>query len=373
MDVKICEGDTLFHNGKAAFQTGKYIDSLKTYFGCDSIATYKLTVLKRSVVDTLMSICLGDSAVLWGKVYRQAGLFRDTFVNHLGCDSIQTLRLKVYFDSVSQVQTRCLGDTVWVGKKGYTKTGIYTDTLRSSKNCDSVIVTNLTVNMPVTILSQLDFCNVDSLPYGGKNYAIPFKLRDSLYTWQGCDSVFLLEVNGHWVNADFTIDSSDFPEYRFLENSTGAKLFQWDFGDLSKSNTATPFHTFVKSYQGMVYKVCLVVEDAFGCQDTVCKNVWVRPMKDIFIPEGISPNGDGINDSLDLTGLWAFPDAEWTIFNRWGQVVFFANAQNPVSWTGKCNSRGCNGRLLPEGVYFIVFDYHDGLHKRVNANIYLKQ
>jgi gliding motility-associated-like protein len=373
MDVKICEGDTLFHNGKAAFQTGKYIDSLKTYFGCDSIATYKLTVLKRSVVDTLMSICLGDSAVLWGKIYRQAGLFRDTFVNHLGCDSIQTLRLKVYFDSVSQVQTRCLGDTVWVGKKGYTKTGIYTDTLRSSKNCDSVIVTNLTVNMPVTTLSQLDFCNVDSLSYRGKNYAIPFKLRDSLYTWQGCDSVFLLEVNGHWVNADFTIDSSDFPEYRFLENSTGAKLFQWDFGDLSKSNTATPFHTFVKSYQGMVYKVCLVVEDAFGCQDTVCKNVWVRPMKDIFIPEGISPNGDGINDSLDLTGLWAFPDAEWTIFNRWGQVVFFSNARNPVSWNGKCNTRGCNGRLLPEGVYFIVFDYHDGLHKRVNANIYLKQ
>lgn len=373
MDVKICEGDTLFHNGKAAFQTGKYIDSLKTYFGCDSIATYKLTVLKRSVVDTSMSICLGDSAVLWGKVYRQAGLFRDTFVNHLGCDSIQTLRLIVYFDSVSQVQTRCLGDTVWVGKKGYTKTGIYTDTLRSSKNCDSVIVTNLTVNMPVTTLSQLDFCNVDSLPYRGKNYAIPFKLRDSLYTWQGCDSVFLLEVNGHWVNADFTIDSSDFPEYRFLENSTGANLFQWDFGDLSKSNTATPFHTFVKSYQGMVYKVCLVVEDAFGCQDTVCKNVWVRPMKDIFIPEGISPNGDGINDSLDLTGLWAFPDAEWTIFNRWGQVVFFANARNPVSWNGKCNTSGCNGRLLPEGVYFIVFDYHDGMHKRVNANIYLKQ
>jgi gliding motility-associated-like protein len=96
-------------------------------------------------------------------------------------------------------------------------------------------------------------------------------------------------------------------------------------------------------------------------------------MKDIFIPEGISPNDDGVNDSLDLTGLWAFPNAEWTIFNRWGQVVFTANAKNPVAWNGKCNAAGCNGKLLPEGVYFIVFDYRDGLHKRVNANIYLKQ
>ena len=43
------------------------------------------------------------------------------------------------------------------------------------------------------------------------------------------------------------------------------------------------------------------------------------------------------------------------------------------TWNGKCNAAGCNGKLLPEGVYFIVFDYRDGLHKQVNANIYLKQ
>ena len=117
----------------------------------------------------------------------------------------------------------------------------------------------------------------------------------------------------------------------------------------------------------------MVVKDAFGCEDTICKDLWVRPMKDIVIPEGISPNGDGVNDSLDLAGLWAFPNAEWTIFNRWGQVVFSADAKNPKSWTGRCEASGCNGGLLPEGVYFIVFDYHDGVHQRVSANIYLKR
>lgn len=373
MSMELCQGDTLFHNGEKAYQTGVFTDTLKTYFGCDSIATYKLTVLSRSFVDTAINICLGDSVQLWGKVFRQSGVFRDTLTNRLGCDSIQTLRLQVSFDSVFQIKSLCLGDTLWVGKNGHAKTGLYTDTLSSSKNCDSVVVTDLTVNVPATTLSQLVFCNLDSMSYRGKSYALPFKLRDSLYTWHGCDSVFLLEVDGHWVKADFAVDTSNFPEYHFLENSTGAKLFQWDFGDLAKTNTASPVHTFVKSYQGAIYKVCLIVEDPFGCQDTVCKNVWVRPMKDIFIPEGISPNDDGVNDSLDLTGLWAFPNAEWTIFNRWGQVVFTANAKNPVAWNGKCNAAGCNGKLLPEGVYFIVFDYRDGLHKRVNANIYLKQ
>ncbi|NBV35945.1 MAG: hypothetical protein EBR94_01570 [Bacteroidetes bacterium] len=373
MSLNICEGDTLVHNGKRSFQTGKYIDTLKTYFGCDSIVTYNLKVLSRSFVDSSANICLGDSVVMWGRAFRTSGIYRDTLINYLGCDSITTLKLRVSFDSTYQALSICLGDTIWVGSRAYSTSGFYRDTLRSSKNCDSLVLTQLTVNLPATTLTQLVFCNVDSLSYRGKNYALPFKLRDSLQTWQGCDSIFLLEVDGHWVRADFDIDSTNFPEYQFQDKSTGAKSHDWDFGDLWRSNLSSPVHTYVKSYQRIKYKVCLVVEDAYGCRDTICKELWVRPMKDVFIPEGISPNGDGVNDSLDFMGLWAFPNAEWTVFNRWGQVVFSADAKNPKSWTGRCEANGCNGGLLPEGVYFIVFDYHDGVHERVSANIYLKR
>jgi len=373
INLSICQADTLVHNGRRSFQTGKYIDSLKTYFGCDSIVTYNLKVLSRSFVDTVANICLGDSVVMWGRAYRSTGVYRDTLINYLGCDSITSLRLRVSFDSVYQSIAICLGDTVWVGSRAYAKTGFYRDTLQSSKNCDSVVVTQLAVNLPVTTLSQLVFCNVDSMSYRGKKYTLPFKLRDTLQTWQGCDSVFLLDVDGHWVTADFDVDSSAFPLYQFVNNSTGGKGYDWDFGDFLQSTATSPSHTYLKSYQRIKYKVCLIVEDAFGCQDTICKDLWVRPMKDIVIPEGISPNGDGVNDSLDLMGLWAFPNAEWTIFNRWGQVVFLSDAKNPKSWTGRCEANACNGGLLPEGVYFIVFDYHDGVHARVSANIYLKR
>jgi len=373
INLSICQADTLVHNGKRSFQTGKYIDSLKTYFGCDSIVTYNLKVLSRSFVDTSANICLGDSVMMWGRAYRSTGVYHDTLVNYLGCDSITSLRLRVSFDSVYQSIAICLGDTVWVGSRAYAKTGFYRDTLQSSKNCDSVVVTQLAVNLPVTTLSQLVFCNLDSMSYRGKKYALPFKLRDTLQTWQGCDSVFLLEVDGHWVTADFDVDSSNFPEYKFLDKSSAAKIHEWDFGDFLQSTATSPSHTYLKSYQRIKYKVCLIVEDAFGCQDTICKDLWVRPMKDIVIPEGISPNGDGVNDSLDLMGLWAFPNAEWTIFNRWGQVVFLSDAKNPKSWTGRCEANACDGGLLPEGVYFIVFDYHDGVHARVSANIYLKR
>ncbi len=125
------------------------------------------------------------------------------------------------------------------------------------------MVTQLTVNLPVTTLSQLVFCNVDSMSYRGKKYALPFKLRDTLQTWQGCDSVFLLEVDGHWVTADFDVDSSAFPFYQFVNNSTGGKGYDWDFGDFSLSTATSPSHTYSKSYQGIVYKICLVVQGCF--------------------------------------------------------------------------------------------------------------
>jgi hypothetical protein len=79
-----------------------------------------------------------------------------------------------------------------------------------------------------------------------------------------------------------------------------------------------------------------------------------------------------------IPGLWAFPKAIWVIFNRWGQVVFESNAQQNIAWDGKNHASGQNqnntsAELLPEGVYFIVFNYNDGHRPTLTKNIYLKR
>jgi hypothetical protein len=66
------------------------------------------------------------------------------------------------------------------------------------------------------------------------------------------------------------------------------------------------------------------------------------------------------------------------IFNRWGQVVFESNAQQNIAWDGKNQASGQNQNneptdLLPEGVYFIVFNYNDGHRPKLTENIYLKR
>jgi gliding motility-associated-like protein len=78
----------------------------------------------------------------------------------------------------------------------------------------------------------------------------------------------------------------------------------------------------------------------------------------VFIPEGFSPNGDGINDRFVIRGI---PDGQtlWlTVYNRWGQAVFqqTAYANDWDGTTGSGNAR----QAVPDGTYFYVARLSNG-------------
>ena len=62
------------------------------------------------------------------------------------------------------------------------------------------------------------------------------------------------------------------------------------------------------------------------------------------IPNGITPNGDGTNETWDLTGLNATSPIKITIFDRWGKQLWQTNDyQNNWSGTDNTNSPLDNG------------------------------
>jgi gliding motility-associated-like protein len=377
--LQFCAADTWIHNGFSHHRDTTFTDSLKNQFGCDSLIQYKLTFKPRSFTFLNPKICRGDSFSVGKRAYRISGNYADTFTNVRGCDSIVNTSLTVLTDTSLSIKTAiCLGDTIRFNNLPFFATGIYQIITVRSNGCDSVINLQLTVNPPQFVSQQLSLCNTDSFAYRSKKYPLPLSLRDTLSASTGCDSVFELSVISHNIKSDFSIDSSQFPTLKFIGKTTNAKQWIWDFGDLNSSNLRSPSHIYVKSFQWINYKICLVVRDSFGCDDTLCFNLPIKPEAEIQIPEGISPNGDGINDTLVIPGLWAFPKASWVIFNRWGQVVFESNAQQNIAWDGKNHASGQNqnntsGELLPEGVYFIVFNYNDGHRPKLSKNIYLKR
>jgi gliding motility-associated-like protein/uncharacterized repeat protein (TIGR01451 family) len=75
-----------------------------------------------------------------------------------------------------------------------------------------------------------------------------------------------------------------------------------------------------------------------------------------FIPEGFSPNGDGVNDVFVITGLERYPEHTFTIFNRWGNMVFEAAPYNN-DWDGTSTfGITVGGNELPSGTYFYIFE-----------------
>ncbi|WP_264560116.1 gliding motility-associated C-terminal domain-containing protein [Flavobacterium sp. N2270] len=69
------------------------------------------------------------------------------------------------------------------------------------------------------------------------------------------------------------------------------------------------------------------------------------------IPKGVSPNGDGLNDSWDLSG---FDVKKVEIFNRYGKEVY-SKSNYTNEWVGKSN----NGNELPDGTYYYVIQFND--------------
>ena len=93
---------------------------------------------------------------------------------------------------------------------------------------------------------------------------------------------------------------------------------------------------------------------------------------DFFIPEGFSPNGDGINDEFVIRGIENYPHNIIIIFNRWGDKVFEANPYQNI-WDGK-STQGfrVGGDQLPIGTYFYLLDLGDG-SKIIKGTIFLNR
>ncbi len=81
---------------------------------------------------------------------------------------------------------------------------------------------------------------------------------------------------------------------------------------------------------------------------------------DLFIPEGFSPNGDGIHDYFVISGLNGRP-VKLTVFNRWGNKVYEKDRYEN-NWDGVPNVSGVtfgNGKL-PASTYYYILQFQDG-------------
>ncbi|SKB82258.1 tandem-95 repeat protein [Daejeonella lutea] len=71
-----------------------------------------------------------------------------------------------------------------------------------------------------------------------------------------------------------------------------------------------------------------------------------------FIPDGFTPNGDGINDNLIIQNTLN-QKISLEVFNRWGNRVF-RSVDYKNDWSGRCTEGIYLGQDIPDGTYFYV-------------------
>ncbi len=125
------------------------------------------------------------------------------------------------------------------------------------------------------------------------------------------------------------------------------------FGDLNSLGDDfiyEPIKEFV-GFDQLTFQAC-----SEKCPDLCAETEWVIQINDAldcFIPQVITPNGDGANDRLEIDCIHEFPNAELMIFNSMGEKIFQQKSyQN--DWNGLYK-----GKELPTGTYLYILNLNN--------------
>lgn len=143
-------------------------------------------------------------------------------------------------------------------------------------------------------------------------------------------------------------------EIHFLNYSTNAVQFSWDFGDGSTSEFFEPSHTYAKFSN---YDVRLVVFSDRGCSDTLkvvnafSGSEYFIDFPNAFIPNTQGPSGGYYSSKSDEAAQVFHPsytgvtDYHLKIFSKLGILIFESSDIN-LGWDGYLK-----GQLCESGVY----------------------
>jgi gliding motility-associated-like protein len=92
-----------------------------------------------------------------------------------------------------------------------------------------------------------------------------------------------------------------------------------------------------------------------------------------MIPDGFSPNGDGVNETFYIKDIeFIYPNYTLEIFNRYGNVLFKGDINKPA-WDGKNSSSNFINGDSPTGVYFYIINYNKDNLSPKQGQLYLNR
>jgi gliding motility-associated-like protein len=142
-------------------------------------------------------------------------------------------------------------------------------------------------------------------------------------------------------------------EMSFINTSSNATIFEWDFGNGNTSNDFSPSHFYTNTAGGQT--VTLTATTTFGCTAQTSVFIPFTEAELYYVPNAFTPDGDGFNQVFTPVFTSGFDpyNFEMIIFNRWGEIVFVTHDAKR-GWDG---SYGEFGRDVQAGLYTYKITY----------------
>lgn len=158
------------------------------------------------------------------------------------------------------------------------------------------------------------------------------------------------------VKAGFDMPSIICPEDPLIATSTctgQVDAWRWTFDVVSSSTQENPAPVFFPQHNRETYYAIKLVatNNSLGCSDSLKKMLRVLSNCFIAVPTAFTPNGDGLNDYLSPNEAFKADNLQFSVFNRWGQLVFSSR-----NWQEKWDGT-IKGIPQGSGVYVWFLNY----------------
>ena len=240
----------------------------------------------------------------------------------------------------------------------------------SSPNCTSErsFVVTITPSPSLAFIADQDVCNSYVLPVlasgnyftGTNGTGTQLAAGSSIIVSQ---TIYVYVQSGTTPNCTdeeiFDVTVTKTPDFAIIGNCQGAS-FTLEAMAVNGSNLAGATYVWKDSSNNIIggNSSTVVVTSSgtytctisiSGCSKTVS---FIANDTTCTIQKGISPNGDGDNETFDLTTLDV---KQLNIYNRYGTKVY-----NYTNYTNQWGGQSDKGDILPDGTYYYVIEQGNG-------------
>ncbi|GAK94069.1 hypothetical protein JCM19298_544 [Nonlabens ulvanivorans] len=292
--------------------------------------------------------------------------------------------------------------------------GVYVYTVAATTPCSTDATSQIVIQVddstaPTVVNASLEFCATDDAMVMDLDAAV----NGSMITWYdsvdgttplsdadllvngttyfatqtnatGCESSIRAQITVFVGDAPTPTLSSDGNLFCINDNPTLENLIvninEYDmissnvvWYDAVDSSTALSLSTILVN--GTTYYAALI-DSVTGCESNVRLAVTtdLTACGKVIVPDGFSPNNDGVNDTFDVENLgFLYPNFKMEIYNRYGNLVY-EGTNSTSRFNGFANQKALlSDGELPVGVYFYILNFNDGSTKPEQGRLYLSR